>query len=928
MSRRAVGCRSLILVAVFAGLLALGLPARAGEDPRTVVKFLQELKTHGMHEEALYFIGQLRDDASLPADLKVTLDYEEGRTLIDEASRSNDLVLRDELLRDAKEKLDGFVKANPQRPEARDALVQLAKMLVERGYLAVLQSEDTKDKSKKDAKLAEARAAYIQAREAYGKAVEALKPALAKYPVSMSENDPRRPERDLVEASYLDAMLQQGVCDHELAQTYPEGAPERTKLLDGALKQFQDLHNAHREQWAGLTAQMWQAKCFEEKGELGPAIGIYKQLLEHTDPRLRGLQRNVGYFYIVALAKRQEYPLAADQATAWLRTYNRPQERRSKEGIGVQLELAKAIDAQMSGISADGKTSAARQIVDSLNQVVRFASPYKNEALALLKKYKPSSALKAEEISRLTYQDAMEKADEAISANEWDRAITLLKAAARKADVIREPDKVNMARYNLAFCYFMNKQYYEAYVMAEHLVRRYPRGGLSPKATTIAMQALVEAYNTYTDIDRMSDIDRVVDIAQFAAETWPDREEGDEARLNLGQIALGQGKYDHAIDAFAGIRRKSARWLEAQTRLGAAHWAKSRVLERRGDVTTAAAEGAKAIDVLQGALKVRRESGTAATDPGLVGNVGDLAIVLTESGKATEALQLVEPIARAQTIRSGPAYSRLMEAQLMAFIGTNQVQKAIDTMKTLEQAGGGANLTQLYLKLGRLLQRELDSLKQKGNTTAYAQMHQSYKTFLTTLAGAKAGQTYESLEWAGESLLSLDAYKEAEDVLQRVLKEFIQDPQFLQQPNGKMSALRTRLKLAAALRGQGRAEKAKFEEADKLVADLLKEFPKYLEPQLEKGMLLEAQAEAKYNRVQWSTALGHWQALARKLEAIRPRRLEYYDAWYHIAWALYQQRETVKARQTLQGIMRLTPTVGSPEMKTKYEALLQRLAKK
>jgi tetratricopeptide (TPR) repeat protein len=919
MSRGVVRCRSLIVLAIVG--VAATPRASAGEDPRTIVRFLQELKNHGLHDIALQYINQLRDDPSVPADLKVSLDYEEGRTLIDEASRSNDLVLREELLRDAREKLEAFVKAHSDRPEARDALVQMAKLLVERGYLAILQSEDTPDKAKKDAKMAEGRAAYSQAREAYGKAVNALGPALAKYPVSMPANDPRKAERDLVEASYLDAMLQQGVCDHELAQTYPQGSAERTKLLDEALKQFEGLYKDHREQWAGLTAQMWQAKCFEEKGELGPAIGLYKQLLEHPDQRLRVLQRNVGYFYIVALAKRKEYPLAADQAVNWLQTFNRREERRTREGLGVQLELAKAIDAQMPEISQADHPAAVRRILDALSQVVRYASPFKNEALVLLKKYKPSAAMKAEEIVRLNYQDAMERADDAIASHEWDRAIALLKAASRKADPAREVEKVNMARYNLAFCYFMNKQYYEAYVMAEHLARRYPRGGLSPKATTIAMQALVEAYNTYTEIDRMSDIDRVVEMARYTAETWPDREEGDEARLNLGQISLGRGQYDQAIAAFEGIRRKSNRWLEAQTRLGGAHWAKSRVLERRTDPADAAAEAKKAVDVLQGALNARRESGAAPTDPGLVGNVGDLAIVLTESGKATEALQLLDPIVKVQTIRTGTAYSRLMEAQLMAFIGTNQVQKAIDTMKALEQAGGGASLTQLYLKLGRLLQRELDALKQKGDPTAYRQMHQSYKTFLTTLAGARSGQTYESLEWAGESLLSLDAFAESEHVLRRVLKEFTEDPQFLQQPSGRMSLLRTRLKLAAALRGQ-----SKFDEANSLVEELLSQYPKYLEPQVEKGMLLEAEALAK--RGDWATALRHWQGLARKLESIRPRRLEYYDAWYHIAWSLFQQRETVKARQTLQAIIRLTPAVGSPEMKAKYEALLARLSKK
>ena len=111
-----------------------------------------------------------------------------------------------------------------------------------------------------------------------------------------------------------------------------------------------------------------------------------------------------------------------------------------------------------------------------------------------------------------------------------------------------------------------------------------------------------------------------------------------------------------------------------------------------------------------------------------------------------------------------------MEAQLTAYITTNQVQQAIATMKELEQSGAGTNLAQLYFKLGKLLERELDALRQKGNSRAFVQMHQAYKTFLTTLAGSKTGQTYESLEWAGESLLSLDAYKEAEEVLQRVLE--------------------------------------------------------------------------------------------------------------------------------------------------------------
>ena len=64
---------------------------------------------------------------------------------------------------------------------------------------------------------------------------------------------------------------------------------------------------------------------------------------------------------------------------------------------------------------------------------------------------------------------------------------------------MKNPDKATMPRYNLAFCYFMNKQYYESAVLAEHLARRYPTAGLSAKATDLGMQDWVEAYMTYTE---------------------------------------------------------------------------------------------------------------------------------------------------------------------------------------------------------------------------------------------------------------------------------------------------------------------------------------------------------------------------------------------------------------------------------------------
>jgi len=920
MSRRDVGLKRIVLAGMAVVLAGAMAPVRAGEDPRTALSFVQELKERGLHDLALEYITQLRGDPAQPENVKAVLDYEESRILIDEAAKSGDLVRREDLLKEARDKLDGFVKVNPQLRQTRDALVQMGKLLLERGHTAMLIGDETPDPTKKQAKVAEARAAFTEAHASYAKVIEPLQVAHKKFVGYMDKTDPRVAERDSIYATLLDALLQQGVADYELAATFPAGSAERAKSLKEAFDQFDYVHKNHREQWAGLAARMWQAKCYEEQGEIGSAIAIYKELMGHTEPRLRDLQRHVGYFYIVALGRRKQYALAADEASRWLATYNRREERRSAAGLGVQLELAKNIDAQMPQIAANERSRAIGQIVDATSQVVRSVSPYKKDALDLLKKYRPNSAMRAEEVARLSYEDAAGKAEDAIGSHEWDRAIVLLQAAIRKADPTRDINKANHARYELAFCYYTTKRFYEADVLAEHLARRYPQGGLSAPATKIGIQSLFDAYNTYTDVDRQSDIRGVISLASYTAETWPDREEGDEARLNLGQLNIGLGQYDKAIAALSAVRRKSRYWVAAQNRLGAAHWANSRDLERRGDATGSQREAQKAIELLNVALKARRDSGSGPGDPDLVDNVGDLATVLSETGKPAEALALLDPVIKRQTVKSGPGYSRLMEAQLKAYIASGKIEPAIASMRGLEQAGGAAGRAQLYYRLGKLIEKELDRLREKGNTAALSTMHKAYKTFLTTLVESKTGQSYESLLWAGRALLNLDANEEAEKVFRRVLTDYTQDPQFLQQAGGPARLLLIRLGLAASLRGQNR-----FDDADTLIDDILedKQYKGYIEPQFEKGLLLEARAEA--GKGSWTTALAYWENLAKRLGGARTRSAFYYDSWYHVAWVLSKQKSKTKARQALLGVMRLSPSVGGPEMKAKYQGLLARI---
>ena len=86
----------------------------------------------------------------------------------------------------------------------------MAKLLIERGHLAMLFSEEAPDPAKKEAKAAEARAAFTQAHEAYANAIAPLEAALKNYPGYIDEKDPRHAERAQLNISLLDAKLQKG----------------------------------------------------------------------------------------------------------------------------------------------------------------------------------------------------------------------------------------------------------------------------------------------------------------------------------------------------------------------------------------------------------------------------------------------------------------------------------------------------------------------------------------------------------------------------------------------------------------------------------------------------------------------------------------------------------------------------------------------
>ncbi|WP_435022079.1 tetratricopeptide repeat protein [Tundrisphaera sp. TA3] len=912
--------RAIAPALVIAGIAS---PAIA-EDPRVAADFLQGLRDREYFDLALEYLGTLRESPDTPAELKTLIDYEEARCLIGEAARSSDLEAARQTLDRAKSKIDAFVKANPDLPQTTEALVELAHLLYERGRIIARIAEEQRTPADTQARLSEARDTLAAARDAYSLAFDRLNAKFNAFPKFIPDDDPRKIERERVQTSLMQSELQKSVVDYEIAQTYPLKAPERKEYLDKGLAGFEEIYKRYRTQLVGFTARMWQGKTYEERGELGPAMGIYNELIDHPDPRLRVLQKQVDYFRIIVMGKRGEYAKAADECRRWLTMF--PKDRRSFEALGVQLELAKSMLAQLPELSEDDQKRATKAAGDALVDVVRYFSPHKPEAVALLKKIRPSAALSASAIANLSYDDAMSQAEQSLSSQEYDRAISLFKGAVLKADPVKDAAKANKARFNQAFAAYMAKRYYESAVIAEHLARRYPSGENAPKAAEIGMAALVDAYNNEPGGDRTVDLDRLVDLAKYTSETWPDTEQGDSARIALGKIALGRGRYAEAIAAFDSLRDNSPKKTEAQSGSGDAHWKLGQALREQGKEKEADAEAKKAVDLLNAALKAKRDANTSDSDPSLVNIACDLAVIQLESGKSDDALKLLDPLAKAlanatRTPSQNAAYGRVLTSILRGHVATNQVDKAIAGMKTLEESGiAGASGAQLYFELGKLLEREIEALKKKNDRRGLERTQKAYEQFLMALVASKSGQSIQSLQWAGENLLKLGNYKEAGSVFANILTIYGKDPDFLAKPGSNDRLLRVRIKQVAALVGE-----RNFDEAGKQIEEIVKQNPRSLEAQMELGHLIDARAEAK--QATWAQAHDHWRKLALKLASARQKPPEYYEAWYHAALALEKQGKKDLAQQSLASVVRLSNFAGATDMKAKYLETIKRLGK-
>ena len=272
------------------------------------------------------------------------IDWLKARSKFEEASVQVDLSKRRGLLEKSVTEMARSISTMEASDESVNARLIQVKAVIELAHLLLVDSQDQPTPSQAEVLLKQSRERLSEARKYNSSLIDGLLKREKTFKLPVLPDDPRRPEFESTQLDRLNAQLQSALIDYEEAQTWPDKSDERQKKLTQANEILQKLYEQNRQQIAGQNARLWQAKCLQELGKLPEASGIYGELIDQADQALKSIKRRAMYFRLLAYRDRGDFALAADEANRWLSTY--PDQARTDDGLGVQLELARNIILQ------------------------------------------------------------------------------------------------------------------------------------------------------------------------------------------------------------------------------------------------------------------------------------------------------------------------------------------------------------------------------------------------------------------------------------------------------------------------------------------------------------------------------------------------------------------------------------------------------
>lgn len=630
---------NLLLALLVPSIVLISTSAASAVEPAR--DFLAALRQRKYFDEALEYLDQIASNPAAPIEMKETLLFEKGVTLVEASREQRDPALREKALNDAQQLLNQFVGQRPDHEKVNAARSQLGNLIVERARVKVEDAKRTDDPQQKQLLQAEAAKLYEEGFQVFKALQDNVKTQLERIPKSLDKRDKQQAQmaeqRLQLRADYLETLLLAAAIREESADAVPAKDPKRIELLTDAADQYADIYTKYRSLLAGLYARMYQGRCNQKMEKFRDALGYFSELLDQPDEpepfrilKTRTLKLAMECWLDESEKKFVE---AIKRGEAWV-SKSRPTEDREPDWLYLRYMLAKAY--QLQGVDAKARGDAStenrsRSEARKLAQfVAKFTSDYQKGAQQLVaelggpdrtgEKIVPKTFAEAKNAGKealdsiqpatlvvnkvpariAAEQDATAKAElqkqldaaQLTLETAQDDAMEYFRTALRLADQDTPSEEIAVVRYFLCYLYYTRQDYFDAALMGEFISHRYPGTAGARPCAQIALASYLTLYDENQSEDKAFEIRRIVSIAEYTVEKWPDQPEAADALNTLIRFAIDAGELDRAEAFLAKLPEKSDKLGDAQVKLGQAIWRDC--LEKARMIQEAEKEGAPA----------------------------------------------------------------------------------------------------------------------------------------------------------------------------------------------------------------------------------------------------------------------------------------------------------------------------------------------
>jgi hypothetical protein len=793
-----------------------GLSSRSASAAEQFKPFLDGLRDRKLFDMAMEYLDRMRNSPQLVTDVRQTIMYEEGCTLVEWSRDERDQATKKLHLDRAQQKFDEFIKANSAHPLAAMAATQMGNVLVERGDMLIQQAE--RQSAKKDELQKQARVYFDQALVVFKDAETKFGERTAVFK-GMGFIDPKKEpqkieDREQAHRDLIQAMLYVAGVQFETAKTWPEASPERKKLFDASAAKYAEVYDKYRTRLAGLLARIKQGQCYQETGDTKRALGAYGEILVQPDSqdefrRLKALALHLAMqCWTGDKEKRPEE--AITRGEEWLGKA-RGNEDRNPDWLAVRYYTAVAMKMHADTLKKEEQNQKDTLLAGARKHaqaVSRIQSEHQDKAEKLYRLLagssgadkEPANFAEAKERGDSELTEMQNKQQQAAIAPEMkdtenvpkylkeslearQKALKYFRLALSLRDGAVPMDDVNVVRYYVCFLEYQSGNFYDAAVMGEFLAKKYPQSVGARQGAKIALSAYLNGYNEAKEGERDFDNRHLHDIADYITKRWAGEAEADDAWKVLVAIATREHKMDKAMELLAKIPEASAGRGEAELAAGQALWSDF-LSERRKDEK----DGRKSqteLDTLKTQAQSTLESGVARlrkpVDEGgeVTYSLAAAALSLAQlyldssSNQPEKAAALLDdpkigPVTlvskKDPVILKGPNFAvETYKLALRAAVATQNIKRAQEIMKELDdliKTGGDASAaetaTRIYIMLGRELEEQITQLRRdptKGDEIK--KVSEGFEKFLQRISESEAGNTLSSLNWVAQTYYSL-----------------------------------------------------------------------------------------------------------------------------------------------------------------------------